>query len=242
MKKIILGGHPVALVGQVKDIHQHHIWCFPLPCTGETISLNAAHIPCNDQWCPHMQHSWHPTDIGSCGLWSYTFHLHSQKMVVIVLWAIYMYMLPNLVVTVNGWIVDSNWIAIAFANLTDITNNVNIRYLWNIHACSPIIEWIVLNVMVYTMKNDWEVVKSLTVKMRIDSSVLINKPYAISCCANCRQLYLLFAHVPKHLQFAQINNKFQSDVNKKLIVQRSELIVLKKKFFWELSQSNWEKL
>ncbi len=26
-----------------------------------------------------------------------------------------------------------------------------------------IIEWIVLNVMAYTMKNDWEVVKSLTV-------------------------------------------------------------------------------
>ncbi len=33
-----------------------------------------------------------------------------------------------------------------------------------------------------------------------------------------------------HLQFAQINKKFQSDVNKKLIVQRSELIVLKKEF------------
>ncbi len=26
-----------------------------------------------------------------------------------------------------------------------------------------IIEWIVLNVMAYTMKNDWEVVKGLTV-------------------------------------------------------------------------------
>ncbi len=36
-------------------------------------------------------------------------------------------------------------------------------------------------------------------------------------------------HVPKHLQFAQINNKFQSNVNKKLIVQRSELIVSRKK-------------
>ncbi len=35
--------------------------------------------------------------------------------------------------------------------------------------------------------------------------------------------------MPKHLQFSQINNKFQSDVNKKLIVQRSELIVSKKK-------------
>ncbi len=32
-------------------------------------------------------------------------------------------------------------------------------------------------------------------------------------------------HVPKHLQFDQINKKFQSDVNKKRIVQRSELIV-----------------
>ncbi len=63
--------------------------------------------------------------------------------------------------------------------------------------------------------------------MRMDSSVLINKPYAdaISCCVNCRQLYLLFAHVPNHLQFAQINEKFQDNVNKKLIVQRSELIV-----------------
>ncbi len=35
--------------------------------------------------------------------------------------------------------------------------------------------------------------------------------------------------MPKHLQFAQINKKFKSDVNKKLIVQRSELIVSKKK-------------
>ncbi len=32
-------------------------------------------------------------------------------------------------------------------------------------------------------------------------------------------------HVPKHFQFAQINKIFQSDVNKELIVQRSELIV-----------------
>ncbi len=35
-------------------------------------------------------------------------------------------------------------------------------------------------------------------------------------------------HAPKHLQFAQINKKFQSVVNKELIVQRSELIVSKK--------------
>ncbi len=63
MEKNILGGHPVALVGEAKDFHQHHIWCFPWPCSGEKISLNAAHIPCNDQlWCPHMQRSWHPTE------------------------------------------------------------------------------------------------------------------------------------------------------------------------------------
>ncbi len=31
--------------------------------------------------------------------------------------------------------------------------------------------------------------------------------------------------MPKHLQVAQINNNIQSDVNKKLIVQRSEHIV-----------------
>ncbi len=31
--------------------------------------------------------------------------------------------------------------------------------------------------------------------MRIESSVLINKSYEFSCCANCRQLYLLFAHM-----------------------------------------------
>ncbi len=55
-------------------------------------------------------------------------------------------------------------------------------------------------------------------------------PYAISCCTNCRKLYLLlFAHMPKYLQFAQINKKFQSDVNKKLIVQKSELIVSREK-------------
>ncbi len=48
-------------------------------------------------------------------------------------------------------------------------------------------------------------------------------------------------HVTKHLQFAQINKKFQSDVNKKLMVQRSEFIVWGG-IIWEFSQSNWEKL
>ncbi len=57
MKKMIIDGHPVALVGQAKDFHQHHIWCFSLPCTGENL-LEHRTLPCNDQlWCPHMQHS-----------------------------------------------------------------------------------------------------------------------------------------------------------------------------------------
>ncbi len=43
-------------------------------------------------------------------------------------------------------------------------------------------------------------------------------------------------HVPKHLQFAQINKKFQSDVNKNLSVQRSETIVSRKKKI-----KNWAK-
>ncbi len=47
--------------------------------------------------------------------------------------------------------------------------------------------------------------------------------YAISCCA---AVLTVCTHVPKYLQFAQINKKFQSDENKKLIVQRSEIIVI----------------
>ncbi len=31
-------------------------------------------------------------------------------------------------------------------------------------------------------------------------------------------VFTVCTHVPKHLKFAQINNKFQSDVNKKIIV------------------------
>ncbi len=52
----------------------------------------------------------------------------------------------------------------SFANLADITN-VNVRYLWiYMHVYDFfIIEWIILNVKFYMMKNDWEVVKSLTV-------------------------------------------------------------------------------
>ncbi len=44
-------------------------------------------------------------------------------------------------------------------------------------------------------------------------------------------------HVTKHLQFAQINKKFQSDVNEKLMVQRYELVVSGKK----KNSENWAK-
>ncbi len=50
--------------------------------------------------------------------------------------AIYMLYAPKLD-WLNGWMVDSNCIAIRgnLPDLADITNNVNVRYLWNIHAC-----------------------------------------------------------------------------------------------------------
>ncbi len=127
MKNKILGGHPVALVGQAKDFHQHHIWCILLPCTREKISLNAAPIPCNDQlWCPHMQHSWHPTETSDLVVYD----LHT------------VYMLPHLI-GYSNWL--NGWFKLycnqsSFANLADITNNVNVRYLWNIHACAPIFD------------------------------------------------------------------------------------------------------
>ncbi len=54
MEVIILGGHPVALVGQAKDVHQHLIWCFHRHAPGG----KSPWTPCNDPlWCPHMQHS-----------------------------------------------------------------------------------------------------------------------------------------------------------------------------------------
>ncbi len=70
----------LVLVSQAKDFHQHHIWCFPLPCTGK-----------ESPWMPHHPLHWSAVmslhaafmasnrDIWSCALWSYTFHLHSQK-------------------------------------------------------------------------------------------------------------------------------------------------------------------
>ncbi len=57
---------------------------------------------------------------------------------------------------------------------------------------------------------------------------------------NCT--YFLCAHMcPKHLQFAQINKKFQSDVNNKLIVQRSELVVLEKNYNLRIEPKQFRK-
>ncbi len=36
-------------------------------------------IPCNDQlWCPHMQHSWHPTE--TFDLVVYDLHVYAPKL------------------------------------------------------------------------------------------------------------------------------------------------------------------
>lgn len=77
-----------------------------------------------------------------------------------------------------------------------------------------------------------EVAKNSTISLRINS-LLFNKPFAFSHCAICRQLRLLFCtHAKTHC--------FK---NNKLIVKRSELIVLREnKSHSELSQCNWEKL
>jgi len=62
--------------------------------------------------------------------------------------------------------------------------------------------WIMLHVMAHMMKEYLEIVKSLIISLRIDSSVLINKPCAFSYCANCRQLFLLFCTHAKNMKFA----------------------------------------
>jgi hypothetical protein len=66
-------------------------------------------------------------------------------------------------------------------------------YVWQI----LIVSWIILHVMAHTMKECLEVVKSMTILLGINSSVLISKPCACSYCANCRQLYFLFCTCAK---------------------------------------------
>ncbi len=87
MKKNIIGGHPVALVGQ--DFHQHHIWCFPLPCTGENLLEHRTHPL---QWSAVMSsHAafMHPTQTSDLVLYD----LH-----------IYIYIYAPKLDWLNGWI------------------------------------------------------------------------------------------------------------------------------------------
>ncbi len=156
MKKMILGGH---LVGQAKDFHQHHIWCFPLPCTGKT-SPWMLHHPL--QWSAvmssHAAFMASNRDIWSCALWSYTFQLHSQK----IQW---LCCGQSTYICSQTWLV--RWliqIVLQLEVICNVTMSMSDFYGIYMHAHQFfIIEWIVLNVMAYTMKNDWEVVKSLTV-------------------------------------------------------------------------------
>ncbi len=85
--------------------------------------LKCRSIPCNDQlWCPLMQHSWHPTETSALVVYD----LYAPKLD----W-------------LNGWMVNSNCVAIRGhlpIHQTLQTNNANVRYLWNIHACIRIFD------------------------------------------------------------------------------------------------------
>ncbi len=123
----------------------------------------------------------------------------------------------------------------SLADITPIPYQIFVEYIhvWQI----LIIEWIILQVIAHTMKC-LEVVRSLTISVQSNLSVLINKPCSICYCANFRPLHLLICtHVPKHTQFALINNTFKSIVVKIRIIQTSELTFLKKKCFFSLNIS-----
>ncbi len=89
MKKMILSGFPVALVlVQAKDFHQHHIWCFPLPCTGKHL------LEC------HTSSAMISCDVLTCNI-----HAIQQRHLILCS-MIYMYMLQNLIgysKCLNGW-------------------------------------------------------------------------------------------------------------------------------------------
>ncbi len=130
------------------------------------ISLNTPHIPCNDQlWCPHMQHSCiQHRHLILCFMIIYfppPFSKHGSECAVSNL---HIYMLPNFI----GY---SKWLIQIVLQL-EVICQFSRHYkqcqcqIFMEYTCVHqflIIERIVLNVMDYTMKNDWEVVKSLTV-------------------------------------------------------------------------------
>ncbi len=75
MKKIIIGGHPVALVGQAKDFHPNLIWCFPWPCTGQNLLEHPPTHPL--QWSAVMSSHeafMHPTQTSDLVL--YDLHIY----------------------------------------------------------------------------------------------------------------------------------------------------------------------
>ncbi len=119
-------------------------------------------------WTPHHSLPWSAVmsshavfmlsnrDIWSCALWSYTSTSILKKMVVIVLRYL-LYMLPNLI----GY---SKWLIRIVLQLEVICQfsrhyNVNVRYLWNIHACIHIFDnWMDhLNVM----HTRWKMIEKL---------------------------------------------------------------------------------
>ncbi len=75
--KIVIGEHPVPLVGQAKDFHQHHIWCFPLLL--DLLECRTHPLQWSAVMSSHAAFMASNRDIWSCGLWSYTFHLHAEK-------------------------------------------------------------------------------------------------------------------------------------------------------------------
>ncbi len=71
IKKIFLVNILSLLLVKAKDFNRHHIWCFPLPCTGEkspwTPHTSPAMISCDVLTCSIHGISRH---IWSCALWS----------------------------------------------------------------------------------------------------------------------------------------------------------------------------
>ncbi len=71
LKKLFLVDILSLLLVKTKDFNQHHIWCFPLPCTGEkspwTPHTSPAMISCDVLTCSIHGINRH---IWSCALWS----------------------------------------------------------------------------------------------------------------------------------------------------------------------------
>lgn len=96
----------------------------------------------------------------------------------------------------------------------DITSAQHVRavygssiYVWQIF----IIEWAVLRSMAPTIKECWEVVKSLTTSLTVSSSVVISETSAREFHADSKRRS--FAHVCQTSRFAPAMDKLQSAVS-----------------------------